>query len=117
MEEIKEDEDNAPVFKLSDVANLYKMRLEHLGATVTSRIHTTRLKDRLLSVLPDLRAHSQGRDTILTFENDIGPALMKACDHDSDAMHLVRAAQIVRREMFDNRFTFDGTFQEWLPLL
>ncbi|KAK3878932.1 hypothetical protein Pcinc_016475 [Petrolisthes cinctipes] len=111
MEEIHADEDNAPVFKLSDVANLYKMRLEQLGASVTNRIHTTRLKDRLRFVLPDLRAHSQGRDTLLMFENDISPAMMKACDHDSDAMHLVRAAQIVHTEMFENKFTFDGTFQ------
>ncbi|KAG0724212.1 hypothetical protein GWK47_041115 [Chionoecetes opilio] len=95
MEDMHADEDNAPVFILSDVANLYKTRLEQLGATVTNRIHTTRLKDRLLSVLPDLRAHSQGRDTLLLFEKDIGPALKKACDHDSDAMHLVRAALVV----------------------
>ena len=74
---------------------------------VTNRIHTTRLKDILLSVLPDLRAHSQGRDTLLLFENNIGPALMKACDHDNDAMHLVRTAQVIRREMFE---TFDGAF-------
>ena len=35
------------------------------GLTVEKRIHTTRLKNRLLSALPDLRAHSQGRDTLL----------------------------------------------------
>lgn len=45
------------------------------------------------------------------FEKDIGPGLKKACDHDSDAMHLVRAAQVVRREMFETRLTFDGSFQ------
>ena len=36
-------------------------------------------------------------------------ALTKACDHDTDAMHLFRAAQVVRREMFDTRFSFDGS--------
>jgi hypothetical protein len=92
MEDMVAYKDNALVFKLSDVANLYKTRLEQLGATVTNRIHTTRLKDRLLAVLSDLRAHSQGRDTILLFEKDIGPAVTKACDHNSDAMHLGRAA-------------------------
>ena len=61
MEDMVAYKDNALVFKLSDVANLYKTRLEQLGATVTNRIHTTRLKDRLLAVLSDLRAHSQGR--------------------------------------------------------
>ena len=67
MEDMHAYEDNAPVFTLSDVANLYKTRLEQLGAMVTNIIHTTRLKDILLSVLPDLRAHSQGRDTLLLF--------------------------------------------------
>ena len=103
--------DNVSVFKLSDVANLYKTRLEQLDVMVTNRIHTTRLKDILISVRPDLRANSQGRDILLLFEKNIGPALMKACDHDGDAMHLVRAAQVVRREMFETRFTFDGAFQ------
>src|SRR5207244_5773107 len=74
------------------------------------RIHTTRLKNRLLVTLPDLRAYSQGRDTLLSFEKDIGPAIMNACYHDSDAMHLMRAAQVVRKEMFESIFTFDGSF-------
>ena len=81
MEDMHADEANAPVFKLSDVANIYRTRLRQLGAMVTNIIHTTRLKDRLLSELPDLGAYSQGRDTILLFEKNVGPALMKACDH------------------------------------
>ena len=58
MEDMHADDDNAAVFKLSDVANLYKTRLKQLSATATNIIHTSRLRDRLLSVLPDLRAHS-----------------------------------------------------------
>ena len=54
MEDMYADEDNATVFNLSNVANLYKTRLEQLGSMVTNKIHTTRLKNRLLSVLPDL---------------------------------------------------------------
>jgi len=111
MEDMHADEDNASIFKFSDVANLYKTRLEQLCTKVTNIIHTTRPKDRLLSVLSDLRAHSQARDILLLFEKDIGPALIKACDHYCDAMHLVRAAQVVRRDMFETRFTFDGAFQ------
>uniref|UniRef100_UPI00358E6AEF uncharacterized protein n=1 Tax=Myxine glutinosa TaxID=7769 RepID=UPI00358E6AEF len=114
MEDMNSDEESAPVFKLIDIAQLYKVRLEQLGLTVEKLIHTTRLKNRLLSVLPDLRAHSQGRDTLLSFEKDIGPALMMTCyhdTHDSDAMHLMRAAQVVRKEIFDSSFSFDGSFQ------
>ena len=111
MEEMRGDEDTVPIFKLTDIAKLYKVRLEQLGVTVSNRIHTTRLKNRLLSELPDLRAYSEGRDTLLTFEKDIGPALKKACNHDSDGMYLVRAVQVVRREIFDTRISFDGSFQ------
>jgi hypothetical protein len=110
LEDMNSAEENAPVFKLADIAELYKARLEQLGMTVENRIHTTRLKDRLLSVLPDLRANSQGRDTLLSFENAIGPALMMACYHDN-AIHLMRAAQVVRKEIADSRpSTFDGSF-------
>ena len=111
LEDMKSDEDSAPVFKLTDIAQLYKIRLEQLGLTVEKQIHTTRLKNRLLSALPHLRAHSQGRDTLLSFEKDIGPALMMACHHDSDAIHLMRAAQVVCKEMFESGFSFDGSFK------
>ena len=84
LEDMKSVEENAPIFKLKDIAQLYKDRLEQLGLTIEKRIHTTRLKNRLLSALPDLRAHSQGRDTLLSSENDIGPALMMASYHDSE---------------------------------
>ena len=102
----RRSDDCAPVFKLADLGNLYQVRLEQLGATEGNRIHTTRLKNRLLSELPGLLPHSQGRDTLLTFQDDIGDALKKACDQDSDAMPLGRAAQVVRREMFATKFNF-----------
>ena len=70
LEDMKSDEDSAPVFKLTDIAQLYKVRLEQLGLSEEKRIHTTRLKKRLLSALPDLRAHSQGRD-VLSFERTL----------------------------------------------
>ena len=47
------------------------------------------------ALLQELRAHSQGRDTLLAFQE----ALKKVCDHDSDAMHLVRAAQVAQRDV------------------
>ena len=51
---------------------------------------------------------------MLTFDDDISTALKKACDHDSDqdAMHLVHAAKVVCREMFESSFTFNGSFSE-----
>ena len=105
-----------PVFKLTDLAQLYKTRLEQLGVDVSRRIHTSRLKFRLLSVLPNLKATSQGKNVMLSFDDDIGGAIQKACDHDynsdCDAIHLVQAAKIVRKELFQLKYSFNGSFTE-----
>ncbi|PIK56610.1 hypothetical protein BSL78_06466 [Apostichopus japonicus] len=58
----------------------------------------------------------------MAFEEDLGAALDKACelDSDSDAVHLARAAHIVRRHMFGEAkpFTgFPGGCQDVPPLL
>ena len=45
-----------------------------------------------------MQAYTKGRDVLMAFEDDIGSALAKACEQDSneDAMHIARAAHIVR---------------------
>ena len=57
-----------------------------------------------------MRARKKGRDVLLAFEEDIGPALTKACefDSDSDAIHLAHAANIVRNQMFGKAKPFFG---------
>ena len=53
----------------------------------------------------------QSREVLLSFKDDIGIALTKACDHDIDAVHLVRAAQVVRKELFNLKIkSFNGSF-------
>ena len=104
------DEKRVSVFKLTDMVSLYKKRLQQLGVTVGNRIYSTRLKVRLLSALPDLTAHVQGREILLTFKEDIGLVLIKACDGDS-AVHLMRAAQVIHKELFHIKIKqFDGFF-------
>ena len=71
------DEDQAPVFKLSDLAQLYVSRMEQLGVKVDTRVHTTRLKQRLLAQFTDMKAQKKGRDVLMAFEEDIGTALAK----------------------------------------
>ena len=103
----------APVFKLADMAQLYMSRMQQFGLTSDKRMHTTRLKHRLLAHFPAMRAQSKGRDIMLVFDELIGAALGKAYeqDSDSDAVHLAHAAQIVRRNIFmSNPFT--GSFEE-----
>ena len=112
MEETCKDEVIAPVFKLKDLTVLYGKRLNQLGTEVSGRIHSTKLKDRILAYFPDMEAHKQGRDVVLVSNKDIGSALSKACEQDSDndAIILARAAKIVRRDMFKLKNTFSGSF-------
>ncbi len=107
IEEARLDRETAPVFKLSDLELLYNSRMEQL---VDVGVHTTRLKQRLLVQFPDMRAQKKRQDILLVFEEDIGAALAKACELDSysDAVHLARAAQIVRRNIFGEAKTFTG---------
>ena len=102
----------APIFYLSDLVNLYCKRLEQLGCNVTGRVHSTRLKNRILSYFPEMEARSQGNKVILAFKYDVGSALRNKCDidADSDAVHLARAAKIERREMFKVKMGFNGSF-------
>ena len=53
-----------------------------------------------------MEAHMQGREIVLVFNEDLGAALGKACEHDadSDAVHLAKAAMIVRRELDERYF-------------
>ena len=73
-------------------------------------MHSTRLKQCLLAQFTDMRAQKKGRDVLLAFEEDICPALTKACefDSDSDAIHLACAANIVRNQMFGKAKPFFG---------
>ena len=71
-------------FKLTDLANLYCTRLEQLGTHMTGHIHSTKLKNRILSYFPDMNAHTQGHDVVLVCNKDVGAALRKACEHDTD---------------------------------
>ncbi len=100
------------MFKLKDLVAMYSSRVKQLGTSLNGRINSTHLKDRILAHFPDLQALKDGRDIILIFNEDIGPAMRKACelDAESNAIHLARAAQIVRRELFNNKSTFTGAY-------
>ena len=104
-----------PVFILADLVSLYTARLKQLGTTQESRVHSTRLKERILSYFPDMQVHKQGRNVILIAHDDIGSALGKVQDHeaesDNDAVHLAKAATIVRRDMLKMKQHFDGSFE------
>lgn len=60
-----------PVFILSELVDKYTSRLKQLGENTPALVHTTRLKDRILSQIPALEEHKQGRDVFLAFKTDL----------------------------------------------
>ncbi|RUM46949.1 MAG: hypothetical protein DSY80_01385 [Desulfocapsa sp.] len=72
IEESRSTGVTAPVFKLADLGKMFATRLQQLGVCLHSRVNTTRLKCRLLTHMPDLRAITQGRDILMMFDQDIG---------------------------------------------
>lgn len=93
--------------KLADLCHLYESRLKQFEANLT--FNRTRLKNKLLSEIPELKAFHKGREVLLVLEKDVGPALVSACDY-TDAMYLAKASDIVRREMFTEHPAFSGHF-------
>ena len=71
-----------------------------------------KLKNRILSFFPNMKAYTQGREVVMVFNGDVGGALGKACEHDadSDAVHFKGAPTIVRRDMFQVKMEFNGSF-------
>jgi hypothetical protein len=95
------------VFKLANLCNLYESRLKQFETNST--FNRTRLKNKLLLKIPELKPFHKGREVLLVFEKDVGPALVSACDY-TDAMHLAKASEIVRREIFAEQNKFAGHF-------
>lgn len=93
---------------------MYTERLEQLGAHTTGRIHSTQLKNIILTQFPELKANKHGRDVLLAFNEDIAAALNRAheTDYDDEAIVLAQASQIVRRDMLNMKSEeFSGIFE------
>ena len=68
------DKESAPVFKLSDLVQLYVSRMEQLGV----KLDTTWLKQCLSAQFTDMQVQKQGRDILIVFEEDICTALTES---------------------------------------
>ena len=108
--------DIIPVMKLSDLVKVYRQFLEELGVSIEKRIHSTRLKNRILAQFDDISSHNEGKEVLLVFQRDIGAAVASAAsiDYDDEGFILAKAAQILRRdilamenEAFTGKFTVD----------
>ena len=81
--------------------------MELLGTIVTTRVHSTKLKNRILIYCPDTEEH-QGRDVLLVFNQDLGPACTQAAD--DNAIHHAMAANSGRRDILKMKPACDGLF-------
>ncbi len=97
---------------MSDLVKIYTARVEEVGGKTKG--HATRLKESILKHLPYLGASSSnnGNKIILGPTDNIGDAISDACsrDDEDDAIHIARAAQIIRKKIFAKTPFFDGTF-------
>ena len=109
--ETTSSDEGPAVFQLADIVHPYAQCLQQLGVDAPA-VNSTGLKEKLLSEIPELEAHKQGRDVLLSFQKDVGFVLSKAPDYYNEAIILDKAANILQRHMLDHKSTFDGTFHE-----
>ena len=103
MEDMKLGEITPSVCKLSELTKLYcshaAKRSDWVNQT-DQKVHSTRLKERLLENCPRITAVPHGRDVFIAFKEDIGVALSTASQHsDLDAMHVINTVQLLREEI------------------
>lgn len=108
MAETKLNSEGTKVFRLAELVDLYKQRLQQLGVEAPN-VNSTRLKEKILKELPELEAHKKGRDVLLAFQDEVALALSESCAY-SDAIILSKAAKILRRHMLDHTILTDGTY-------
>jgi hypothetical protein len=112
IEDVRNANDQCPIFKLADLVKLYTICINQFEREDLSRVNSTRLKQRILEHFPDMKAHTKGRDVLMVFNDDLGEVLQKAREHsyDEEGIFLLRAAQIIRRDMLHKSAKFNGTF-------
>ena len=73
--------------------------------------HDLKLKEKLLTQIPDLEAHKSKYGVIMSFKEDTGDTLLEATkrNQDNDVVVLMRAAEIIRNEIFQMEYRFNGS--------
>ena len=111
LEEMKCVEGKYTLFRIADLMKLFRECLTQLGGDSMKRPNSTHIKNKLFERLPQLEEHSSNREEVLSFKNDTGDVLMQASNQssDDDAVILMRADQIVRKDILEKHFHFNGT--------
>ena len=77
MMEKASDNNKNSIFKMTDLRTLCKARITELGWRWLERIHTTKLKNRLLVYFESLTEFKNGKNTLLVFGSAVSSALKK----------------------------------------
>ena len=90
------NEETGTVFKLSELATIYKTRVQELGGHTPERIHTTKSKNRLMLQVDNLKEFKSKNDhCYLCFDENVGDVLKSfyEMDWDNEAFILAEAAK------------------------
>lgn len=96
------------------LSRMYASRLEQMGVDISQRVHSNRLKERLLLQCPELTSYKDGRVVLLAFNEDIAAVLKKATENniDNEAMLIAKTANIIRWDLLNiEKSKFHGTFE------
>ena len=106
IEELRDTGKN--IVKLSNVVQLHKSHVEQLGGDTSQCINAMRLKEKLLAQIQDLDKNMM---SFFLSKTDIGDTLMEGTrkDHDNDAVSLMWAAAIIRKDIFQIQNKFKGS--------
>ena len=105
------EDEVTPFVKLSEVRKFYCHCLEQLVA-VFMTVNATRLKEDILKLNLNLEANFHEKEIYILYKDDLAAALEYSRDNSgiSDAVHLSKAAKIVRSEVVQSKLEFTDTF-------
>ena len=117
------NENKVYIFKLVDLSKLHKTKVRELGGHTPNRIHTTKLKERLMLHIENLKEYQDSNNQCyIPFDNDAGTVLKTFYkkSYDDEAFVLSEAAKIICRDVSLVDSTSDGNFtrncqQHYLP--
>ena len=106
-------ENKGYIFKLADLANLYKTRVRELGGHTADSVHTTKLKQRLTLHIENLTEFQDSNShCYIAFDDNIGTVLKTfyGKSYDDEAFVLPEAAKIICRDIVLLGSNFEGNF-------
>ena len=92
---------------MSDLKQMFlKAYQRYTGNSID--LHSTRLKEKLISKIPGLQAHRRGKQAILTTGEVITDVVLSALSYsdDDNGKALMQAAKCIHQDLFDNENEF-----------